>query len=177
MKNFGKLTLYAALALLVASIPATLYAAGHRGGYGPGSGKGPGGHFGGGFMAERIADRLDLSEGQREQIRTIRESYREEIEGLTESLATARLVVRGRIHSDAFDETAIREAVLEAAAVEADLAVLRARIASEVHQVLTPEQLAEAREMRERMRGFADEWRDHRRWWREGFEGPSSDGE
>ena len=43
------------------------------------------------------------------------------------------------------DENEIRARVSEASAVEADFAVLRARVHEQVYQVLTPEQQAKAK--------------------------------
>ncbi len=178
MKTLGRLVLYSLPTLTLVLIPATLSAAPHGPGHGPWFGSGAGhGPFGGGFMAERIAERLDLSEDQREQIRAIHDSYREEAESLMEAMGVAQLVLRGRIHADVFDEAAIREAAAEVAAAEADLAVLRAKIGNDVRQVLTPEQVAEAELLHDRMRGFADGWRGHRRWGQRGFDSPPTDGQ
>ena len=178
MKTLFKTLFYSALALLLAAIPAALLAAPHgpAHGFGGGFGPGAGGPFARGFFAEKIADRLDLSDDQRVEIRTIFESYREEADGLGETMRVARQGLREQIQSDLFDETAIREAADLVAAVEADLAVLRAKIHSDVGQVLTPEQLAEAKAMRERMQEFAEERRGRGRWSR-GFDAPPADGE
>ena len=180
MKKMFKTLLYSTLALLLAAIPASLLAAPRGPGHGFGGGFGPGadGPCGRGFIAGKIAERLDLSDGQRAEIQAIRESYREEAEGLFETMRVARLVLRGRIQSDLFDETAIREAAEQAAAVEADLAVLRAKIHSDVRQVLTPEQVAEAEAMRERVQEFAEEWRGRGRGrWSQGLGDPPSGGD
>ena len=79
--------------------------------------------------------------------------------------------------ADVFDESTVRTAAGRVGAVEADLAVARARMANEVQQVLTPEQLAEARALHDRMRERADEWRGHRRWGRGGPAGPGGEGD
>ncbi len=153
----------------LAAAPATLDAAGQRGfGHGPHTGA-----FGsGGFLGERIADRLDLSDEQREQIRAVRESYSEETRLLVETLATERRALGDAIRADVLDEGLIREAAARVALIEADLAVQRARIGGDVRQVLTPDQFEQAQEMREMFHGFAEKMRG--RWGRgPGLSAPS----
>lgn len=129
-----------------------------------------GGRFGslhdgpfGGFMMERIADRLDLSDDQRTELGAILEAYRPEAELLGETLSVARKELDEQVTAETFDEIAVREAAERSAVVRADLAVLRARIHTEVLQVLTEDQIAEAREIREKFRSFAEERRGDRR--------------
>ncbi len=179
MKTLTKLVLYSVPALLLAAPLAAQHGPGFGRGFGSRLGPGPEGHFGRGFLAGRIAERLDLSEAQQQQIHAIHENYQEETEGLMETMRVARLGLQEQIHAELFDETAIREAAGRVAAVEADLAVMRARIASDVHQVLTPEQLVEAQALREHMREHAGEWRGRGRGHRGrgGFGGPPVDGD
>lgn len=177
MKNVERIARYFPLTLLLAALPVAAFAAGHGPGFGPGKGHGPHGGFGAGHMAEHLAERLDLSQAQRDQIRTIHEGYREQADLLMETVKTARQDLGDRIHAELFDEAAIREAAGRLAAAEADLAVLRARIVSDLRQVLTPEQAAEARELHEWMREFAGSHRGHPRGGRGGFSGPPVDGE
>lgn len=159
MKKTKILTL-GVLLVTLAALSTSMVAAqpGRHGGRFGGSHEGP---FGG-FMMERIADRLDLSDEQRSELAAILEAYRPESELLGETLSVTRKELDDQITADDFDEIAIREAAERSAAVRADLAVLRARIHTEVLQVLTEDQIAEAREMRERFRSFAEEWRGDR---------------
>lgn len=158
MTKTTKTILYSLLALLLAAIPATLLAQPGRGGFG-----GFCGGFGGGRMLERIADRLELSETQREQIRAVHEVYREDVESLMDTMRVARRDLQTQVAADSFDETSIREASARVAAVSADFAVLRGRIHADVHQILTPEQAAKAQVMRELFHDFADDSRERRR--------------
>lgn len=173
MKTTKILTL-SALALALAALSASMVAAqpGHHGRRFGGFHDGPLGEF----MMERIADRLDLSDEQRTELSAIREVYRPEAELLGETLRVARKQLDDQILADGFDESAIREAAERSATVHADLAVLRARIHTEVLQVLTEDQIAEAREMREKFRSFAEEWRGDRRG-RRGPERSSTEGD
>ena len=60
--------------------------------------------------------------------------------------------------------------------MSADLAVLRARVHSDVRQILTPEQIEKAEEMRELFSEFAEGFRDrHRGGPGRHFSGPAGD--
>jgi Spy/CpxP family protein refolding chaperone len=154
MKKTAQTIGYAALALLLAAIPAALVAQPH-GGFGSRG-------FGEGRMLERIADRLELSDEQREQVRAVHEVYRPDAEALADVMRAAREDLQEKIWSDSFDEVAIREAAGRVAAVSADLAVLRARVHGDVRQILTPEQIEKAELMREMIGDFAEARRGRR---------------
>jgi Spy/CpxP family protein refolding chaperone len=83
---------------------------------------------------------LNVTDAQKAQIRTILRSHREEVRGAADRAWDARRAVVEAIHQDGVDEALIRERVQEAAAAQADLAVLRARVRGEVRAVLTPVQ-------------------------------------
>lgn len=91
---------------------------------------------------------LDLSDGQREQVRGIMEARRAEFAAIGERLRTARRGLDALVTAEVVDEAAIRAKSADIAAVEADAAVLRARVHQEVFSVLTAEQQAKARELR-----------------------------
>lgn len=160
MTKTARTILYSILALALAAIPASLLARPQGPGFGGGH---PGWSGGGGRMLERIADALDLSEQQREQIRAVHEVYREDMEGLVDLMGVARRDLQDRVRAESFDEVTIREASARVAAVSADLAVLRARIHADTRQILTPEQVEKAEAMQALWSEFADEWRGHRR--------------
>jgi Spy/CpxP family protein refolding chaperone len=94
---------------------------------------------------------LDLSDSQRDQVRSIMDSHDAELKDVGSRAATARKNLEDAITADAVDEGLIRTRAAELATVEADMAVLRARISSEVFKILTTEQQTKAREMRTRM--------------------------
>ncbi len=147
------------LGLVALLVPASLLFAGVRGGAFSGhSGfSGLSGFHGRGAMLHRIADKLDLSESQRTDIREVFQAHRAEIKAEVEKLRTARQEQTAAIHADAFDEDAIRAASAKVAAAQADLAVARAKIASEVREILTPEQRVKAKAMMAKARAFAEE--------------------
>ena len=109
---------------------------------------GPGGPFGPGGLALRG---LDLTDAQREQVKAIMESHRDEQKAIGDRMQAARKALHEAIAADTFDETAVRAKAAEIGAVEADAAVLQARIKSGIFAILTPEQVKKAKELRSQM--------------------------
>ena len=107
-------------------------------------------------MIEHVAQRLDLSDEQRDQIRDILLSHKDELQAELQAVRDARSAQFDAIHADTFNEAAIRAAAAEVGTAEAELAVTRGVIVSEVRQVLTPEQQAEAAKLRQDARSFVD---------------------
>ena len=115
---------------------------------GPGMRGGPGGPFG---MAGFPLRGLDLTDAQREQVKAIMESHRDEQKAIGDRMQAARKALHEAIAADTFDETAVRAKAAEIGAVEADAAVLQARIKSEIFAILTPEQVKKAKDLRSQM--------------------------
>ncbi len=119
---------------------------------------GPGG--GPGLFGIHFAlKQLDLSDGQRDEIKRIIESEREQVVSLHEEMRLLGAQVRDQIESDPHDEASVRAKAQAVAAVNVELAVVRARQAGRVREVLTPEQLEELARLKE-LRGAL---REHRR--------------
>jgi Spy/CpxP family protein refolding chaperone len=116
---------------------------GMRGGAG-GQMRGPGGPaaFGPEFRY------LGLSEDQRVQLRKIREARQAEFREAGQKIRTAREGLRALVQADTLDESAVRAKSAEVAAVEADLAILNAKVRQESMQILTAEQQAKLKELR-----------------------------
>ncbi|MFO7695397.1 MAG: Spy/CpxP family protein refolding chaperone [Vicinamibacterales bacterium] len=126
-----------------------MMAQGMRGPGGPGMRGGPGG---GPFGLVGAGLRgLDLTDAQREQVRAIMESHRDEQKAIGDRMQAARKALHEVIAADAVDEGAIRAKAGEVGAVEADAAVLQAKIRAEVFGILTPEQAAKAKAFRSQM--------------------------
>ena len=123
-----------------------------------GFGRGPGG----GAMG--ILRGLDLTDDQRAQVRQVMEGHRDELRAISERVMAAHRAQDDAITAAQFDEQAVRAKSAELAAVEADAAVLRAKLHSEVFAVLTPEQQAKAAELKAqreaRMQQFRERARD-----------------
>ena len=91
-----------------------------------------------------ILRRLQLTPDQRDQIKGILQGHREEIRGLVQREVEARRPLFEAVYIDPFDESVIRDRSAAVAAVEADAAVLRATIRTQIFAVLTPDQQARA---------------------------------
>lgn len=88
---------------------------------------------------------LDLSASQREQITTAMDAHKAEFEAQFQKAGTARKALNDAVVAETFDEGTIRQKAADLAIVEADGAVLRARVHSEVWALLTAEQQTKAR--------------------------------
>lgn len=123
-------------------------AQGGRGRFGPG---GPGGRMGGpargGPMARLPLQQLDLTSAQKEQAQAIMQSHQADLRSLAERGRAAHEALRAASMSGAFDEGLIRTKAADVAVVDSDMAVLHARIYSEIFQILTQEQQAKAKEL------------------------------
>jgi Spy/CpxP family protein refolding chaperone len=109
-----------------------------------------------GAFVQHIAQKLGLSQDQTQQVQGILANHQTELNGEIDRLKTAKTALFDAIHADSFDESAVRAAAANVAQVEADLAVSRAKIASEVRTVLTPDQQAKAKEMLANFRARAE---------------------
>ena len=125
-------------ALLASALPVS--AAIERGGFGAG--------FRPGMIAERIAQRLDLTDDQRSEIRDILHQAAPDLAVGAERVKDTRLALFDTIHQHPPVETDVRQASAAVAAAEADLAVLRSEVADDLYGVLTPAQQEEAAKMR-----------------------------
>lgn len=148
-----------AVALALAGTP---LAAG-QGGQGPG---GPGGRYGGPGGRGRggpggpmgpdnpmmMLGRLDLTDAQRGQVKQILDSHRDEQKTLGDREFAAHSALEASIAADGLNEAVIRGKAAEVAAVESDMAVMRARVYAEIFQMLTPEQQAQAKQNQAEMR-------------------------
>jgi periplasmic protein CpxP/Spy len=130
---------------------------GGRGGFG-----GRGGLLGVlGPLGPMAARQLNLSDAQKERFKSIEASHRNDMKALGDRAMAARGALEAAVTSDTFDEATIRSRTSDVAAVEADMAVARARIRAEVLQVLTPEQQAQLKQMQTQIQQRAESRRQH----------------
>lgn len=104
-----------------------------------------------GLLREIGIGRLDLTDAQREQARTIVQGQRDELTQIRERLRTAHKALNDAVAAPQFDEATVRARSADLAAAQADAAVLRAKVRSEVWAILTPEQQQKATELRAKM--------------------------
>lgn len=86
---------------------------------------------------------LNLTDAQREQVRTILQSHRDEGRAIHEK-ATAAMEALRKATEGTVDEGAVGQQGQALGAAIGDAAVLRAKVRTEVFAILTPEQQAEA---------------------------------
>lgn len=89
----------------------------------------------------KIASALGLSAQQKQDIKEILKKNKPQTQPLMKQLITERRSLRSLIQNETIDESAIRTQSAKVAAIEADMAVERARVAQEIRTVLTPEQV------------------------------------
>ena len=118
-----------------------------RGGPGAPGMRGPDGHGPGMPGPRGRGPRLDfglrgveLTDAQREQVRSIMESHRTEFETVGRALGDAHRAFGEATRAESVDESTIRTRASAVASAMADEAILRSKVRSEVHALLTPEQ-------------------------------------
>ena len=162
-----RLTLGLGIALLALGVSAGAYAAvqntnqdappfrGGRGPGGPGRFGGPGGPGGPMGMLPPLPPFLNLTDAQKDQIKTIAGSHADEWKSLADRARTAHETLMAAEMIDPIDDGVIRQKSAEVASVEADMSVARAHARAEVFQVLTADQKAQIKQMQEQMAGKA----------------------
>jgi periplasmic protein CpxP/Spy len=121
---------------------------------GPGGrGRGPGGGMFGMIGPELQA--LNLTDAQQKQVQAVLESYKSEQQSIRDRMQAAGKALNDAIAADPFDEAVIRAKAADQAAVEADSAVLQAKVRAAVYALLTPEQKQNMKELRDRMQSQA----------------------
>jgi protein CpxP len=91
---------------------------------------------------------LNLSDDQRQEIRRIMDQHRTERQAVMQRLREARRAQADVVQAVPADEAAIRARSAEAAKAETDAALLRAKVHTEIFNVLTPDQQAKLKELR-----------------------------
>jgi periplasmic protein CpxP/Spy len=123
---------------------------------GPGRFGGPGGPGGPMGMLPMLGRQLGLTDAQKGQIKQIADSHKDEWKALADRGRTAHAALNDAVTADAFDEALIRSRSAEAAVVDTDMAVARARAHAEVFQILTADQKAQLKtkqtQMKDRMK-------------------------
>jgi Spy/CpxP family protein refolding chaperone len=118
---------------------------GHRGPLGAfGRHHGPMGPLGMRFLA--AAERLDLSDAQRTQLKQIRRKAPREVMPKVQSLMEARMELQDLLAEDKTDKTGLRRAHQKVLDAQAALHSAMFNLRMEVRDVLTPEQRSELRQ-------------------------------
>lgn len=120
---------------------------------------GPGGLLGMQFNLRGLW-RLDLSDAQKEQIRSLFEGMREETRELMEELRDVRSQLNDLPLDESFDASALEALAQQQGALTAQLTVASKQLQHEIYLLLTEEQRAELEQMGQRG--------PHPRWGRRG---------
>jgi protein CpxP len=104
----------------------------------------------------RIARDLDLTDDQKTQIKAVLKTHASEIETQMKNSAAARRALHKAVLAQPTDEQAIRAAAQALGSVQADGAVLFAKIRTEIQPILTDAQRAKVQEFRDRVRTHSD---------------------
>jgi periplasmic protein CpxP/Spy len=137
------IALTAAAALLAAGLGTAVLAQdgpGRR----AGRGFGPGGHGRGGFPLAQ----LELSDAQREQVRSVMQRHEEDMRAVGQRLREAHEAQRAAVETVPVNEGLIRSTSQALATAQTDMALIQARIHNDVWNLLTPEQQAKAKELK-----------------------------
>jgi Spy/CpxP family protein refolding chaperone len=118
---------------------------------GPGRVGGPGGR-GGGPLAPMFLRRLNLTDAQRDQVKAIVDGAQAETRAVAERARAAHQALNEAVTAETFNEGLVRTRAEAVAAIDAEMAVARARVYSQVFQILTPEQKAEVGKMQAEMK-------------------------
>ncbi len=120
----------------------TVFAIAQKGGDGWKDGRG--GHHRGGFG--RIAEKLNLTDAQREQVKGIMETSRAKVQPLKKSMKANRQKMDAATANGQFDEAAVSAIAQEQATIKAQLIVEKERAKSQMFQILTAEQKAQVQQ-------------------------------
>lgn len=109
----------------------------------------PGQHGPGGPRGEDPMFReLNLTDAQKQQIKTLREKQRTDSESYHEQLREIGEQMRPLVEAASFDEAAVRALLAKEAQLETELKLIRIRTDNAVFNVLTAEQKAKLDELR-----------------------------
>ncbi len=114
-----------------------------------------------GRFLQQLAQRLNLTDEQKAQIKTILRTEKDTLKPLLGQLHAARANLRAAIQAGDANETTVRAASAKVAAVEADLAVERMKIYGKIAPVLTNEQRQQISDFRQRTDDFTDQANAH----------------
>jgi periplasmic protein CpxP/Spy len=95
---------------------------------------------GGGPIGDLGLRGIELTDAQREQVRSITESHNTELRQIATKLREAHRAFAEAVRVDAVDENTVRTRSTALATAMADEAILRAKVRAEVRGILTAEQ-------------------------------------
>lgn len=106
----------------------------------------------------KLSSDVDLSQEQKEQIRTVLTNHRSEIIGVAQPIVEKRRALRDAVLADEPNDATIRSAANDLGKAIGEAAVLAAKVKPEVGKVLTPEQQAKIKDFRKANDKAVDEF-------------------
>lgn len=110
--------------------------------------RGPGGQGGG----DRMFERLNLTEAQKQKIESLRERQHADAEQYHEQLQSLHEQMRAIVEAGTFNEAAARSLLAKEAQIEVELKLLRIRTDNAIHNTLTAEQKTKQDDLRRNQR-------------------------
>ena len=104
----------------------------------------------GGDRMMHVLKKLDLSDEQRDSMRTIKRDSRDKMQSKRDQMSDIRQALHKQASADTYDAEKVRELANSKAALIADITVQRIETMRKVRQQLTAEQLKEFDEMKDR---------------------------
>jgi Spy/CpxP family protein refolding chaperone len=108
-----------------------------------------GGTIGGPGMRGRVLQRLNLTQAQRDQTKTLRSQQQKDSQAVRERVKVTRQQLQGAMKADIPDEAAVKAAAGALAAIQSEQLVLHARAKAQMMKVLTPEQQKQVKDFRD----------------------------
>ncbi|MDJ0748479.1 MAG: Spy/CpxP family protein refolding chaperone [Woeseiaceae bacterium] len=118
----------------------------------PGAFGGGPGFMGPGLMLEHMADHLDLDDAQRDAVNNIIEASKPEIQALREKVRANREALEALDANDAAYSAELNNIAISNGELATEGTLLFTRIRTELHAVLTDEQIAKLERGKERMK-------------------------
>jgi Spy/CpxP family protein refolding chaperone len=109
-----------------------------------------------GRILQRLADKLNLTDDQRTQIKAAFAGEKDTLAPLLEAVHDARKNLRTAIRASDANEASVRAASARVAAAEADLAVERMKLYGKIAPILTDAQRQQLAGLQQRADEFAD---------------------
>jgi protein CpxP len=109
------------------------------------------GHGGGDSRVLGMIKKIGLSADQKAQLAALLKAQRDNLAAKHESAAAARRTLMTLMTADAVDEQALGAALDTAASTHKEMALAWIKVRQDVQALLTPEQLAQVKEMRDRL--------------------------
>ena len=98
----------------------------------------------------KFEQKLGLTDAQKAQAKAIFQANREVVKPIITSLRTERMNLRSLMDADKIDEAAIRAETAKIAGFQSDLNVNRAKVGAQFRAILTPDQLAKMKTLRQK---------------------------